>query len=1006
MFPISALMSQTSDVVWIEGPPGDSAVSAWNALTYKVGDASGDFLKPVFTIEYGSGRATQTQLAEAHANGGLMVTSWSRVGEPAALRHAQFVSGAASRHLFVDRKRQGDVALLFSIPSIFWRRFSSLTVGAAFAPNGFQFFDYFSGIARIFEDEHISYETLMLHHPDLYWNRTALCHGGYGKSFPTRYHEFSTVVIAGVDAISDNDIILLADFVRGRSGPCGSAPTQQWLKCSGGHLIIVGAAVGSKDEELNPRSTAANGTTARDSEMLATLEAQCAANVTACKGGRISRISDADMSVYLGGSPTMRESIAQTILPQAERRFVTTLPPWIRTNFFKHGLGPMVSVTFYVADATQNGTTTPVNITLRTDAIPCYDTTTGGGVCEFSWHNLPLNAAAASPIMPTTKLSADKTHVTVTLPSVGALAVLSVGAPGEADSRAAAAQLRKAYERLKIAMRAVGAGPNPTDGHCDHGGCDPSVPQFEADSEQLLGMLQCGRGRWTRSSPCEPKTTPCQSFVSMPQNDRPVWTERVRKLTATLQKRLANVTATVTASQTASLASVQSAAKSALHAFDFGVVSPGTNWVQVSPNSSYTKRSGFGWISNVSKLQHFHPTSGNFSALEDAVAGDMSGATFAVDVPAGEYTVSILVGCRDLNFKTATTGVRDGAETQNRGIAGDRVRSGIWNLRTMPYIVGASNQLVLNFTGQAVGPQLSINNSALSTEHAYYFEIGWFVNALLIHPNSASSSLPLQALTSLAAHTAVTTNIVADWAVIGPFNDTTSTGLYRLVSPADGDDRNLSHSHSGKAPHGQVSWRRARGVLPVPVAATIGDDAKGSAAVLQTSVYCPGPTNAVVSFSTAGTGVLSIWSADKQVVNATDRVYAGLFEAEVVLNITFSAGWSDVQLKTLSHFSTVAGWEAQASVAFLNASGCQVDACGQNPTAPICSGSTPQPNNRPAPAVGPRQSQHHPHRVAAIEKLKRIMHTMPAEKAQAELEKLWQEHILDESPPRQSKIGR
>lgn len=45
VFPISTLMSQTSDVVWIEGPPGDSAATAWDALTYKVGDASGDFGK-------------------------------------------------------------------------------------------------------------------------------------------------------------------------------------------------------------------------------------------------------------------------------------------------------------------------------------------------------------------------------------------------------------------------------------------------------------------------------------------------------------------------------------------------------------------------------------------------------------------------------------------------------------------------------------------------------------------------------------------------------------------------------------------------------------------------------------------------------------------------------------------------------------------------------------------------------------------------------------------------
>lgn len=43
-------MSQTSDVVWVEGPPSDSAVSAWDVLTYKVGDASGGFAKPVVSV--------------------------------------------------------------------------------------------------------------------------------------------------------------------------------------------------------------------------------------------------------------------------------------------------------------------------------------------------------------------------------------------------------------------------------------------------------------------------------------------------------------------------------------------------------------------------------------------------------------------------------------------------------------------------------------------------------------------------------------------------------------------------------------------------------------------------------------------------------------------------------------------------------------------------------------------------------------------------------------------
>jgi len=85
----------------------------------------------------------------------------------AAGRLARFVSGNASRHLFVDRMRIADVALLMSLPTLFWRRFSSLAVGNAFAPTGIQYYEYFSGVARILEDEHVSYDTPILGHPDL-----------------------------------------------------------------------------------------------------------------------------------------------------------------------------------------------------------------------------------------------------------------------------------------------------------------------------------------------------------------------------------------------------------------------------------------------------------------------------------------------------------------------------------------------------------------------------------------------------------------------------------------------------------------------------------------------------------------------------------------------------------------------------------------------------------------------------------------------------------------------
>jgi hypothetical protein len=755
----------------VEGPPADDATTAWNALTYKVGDASGDFAKPVFTIEYGGGRATQTELAEAYANGGLMVTAWPRSGLPEGLRNAQFVGGAANRHLFVDRRRQGDVALLFSIPSIFWRRFSSLARGAAFAPKGFQFFDYFSGIARMFEDEHMSYETLFLHHPDLWSNHTAACNSGSKRSYPNRYGEFRTIVIAGVDAISENDIAMLGDFVVGRSGQCAFGSHVNPTFCAGGHLVIVGAGVGSLDEELQPRFT--NGTSGH-SPILAELEEQCADNASACNGGRITRIGDDNMTTFLSDKSNSHD-LAQSIMPKAARRFVTTLPSFVRTNFFLHGLGPMVSITFYVAESTRNGTNGDT-ITLRTDVIPCYNKTIGVGSCEFRFHNLPLdvNVKATSPITPPAQLSADKSTVTVTLPSVGALAVLSIGSPGEAAARSAAAQLRKSYERLKIAVRSV----DPIDSHCDHGGCKPSTPHFEAEVEQLLGMVQCEKKR-RGTTPTEPVAVPCRSFVSMPPALRPVWTQQVQNLTAILRTRLSNVTALVAVTQKTDLAAILAASRTATHAFAFGSGKLNkTRWTNVKTDSKYDKATGFGWTSNTSHILLLPASVGADSSgpFAQFLAGGVDGATFAVNLDAGAYTVTVLVGCDECNMKTATTGVRVGAAAtrgatrSNRGMAGDRVRSGVYQTRTMPLTVVKSGIQLFNFTGLAVGPQLSINNMGLATEAAFYSKIGWLVSAVLIHPRAASDSLPPRAKASLAMHEKLTKAMIDDWAVIGASN--------------------------------------------------------------------------------------------------------------------------------------------------------------------------------------------------------------------------------------------
>lgn len=320
----------------------------------------------------------------------------------------------------------------------------------------------------------------------------------------------------------------------------------------------------------------------------------------------------------------------------------------------------------------------------------------------------------------------------------------------------------------------------------------------------------------------------------------------------------------------------------------------------------------------------------------------------------------------------------------------------------MAYTVPADGHLILNFSG-IIGPQLSINNLALSTEQAHYSRTAWMVNAVLIHPRSAAATLPPQARNSLAFHMALASNLVTDWAVVGPFNDTTSTGLYRSVSLADGSDRNLSHAHLGKDSSTAVHWRRVRGAGPVAVASATDNDGQGSASVLQTSIFCPSPTPAVISFSTVGTGTMRMWSATgASLFNATDAVYAGLFDSEISVNTTILAGWSDLQVKTLSHFSTALAWEAQAAVWFTNtSSGCRIDACGPYGNAPMCK---TRARLKTTDEDATAKEQQHPDRVKAIEDLKATLHTLPVEEASRRFDKLWLEHTLSAPPQRQDKI--
>ena len=757
--------------------------------------------------------------------------------------------------------------------------------------------------------------------------------------------------------------------------------------------MVVGARSGGLDEELAPRA----GVNASDPSKLylAQLERQPGR-------GALSRVGDAAISAFTKRhDPAAAAQLAETILP-AEKRSVryAGLPAAVRTSVFKHGAGPMASITFYRTKELQppNGSVTQtltIQLTSLLGKEWARQDVAKRGEIELQWHNLPLGAEA-DPVVTLDKgdykRSADGATVTLTLKkSIGALSVLSIAAPAEGAARAAAARLRKAKERLGIALRAAGApGLSPSD-------------NYVTDAETLLSYVQCGGApHWWMSKVCS-------SYIDQPPLFRKLIATKTAVMTAALEARLAATTAATLSAQSSGRAAVLAAAKTAVLALDFGGVSAAAAiaapWSPVGALSAYSKAQGYGFTSELGQVNASAPNPQNTygAPFTDYLFGGAADASFAVDLPAGDYAVTAVVGSYEENFKVAATGLRDGSNrTLFAGMAGARVRAGIWSVRTMSAKVVAtsddiegSGQLRLRLTGQPVGPQLSIDNNALSTEHAFYTKTGWLLSALLVHAAAAAPSLPAAARASLKLHSALAAGGIRDWAIVGPFNDSASTGMWRNVSaadlapipmwhpcrvappkrgvpftglcmphtgtaaplPANVSAADLDAMYAGKVAGSVVRWRRwsgggsgSFGSYAVPVARAVRDDAWGSGAVLQTFVKCERPTRANVSFSTAGVGQLSIWQAPQAggakgstrqggplLWSGRDEVYAGLFDTEVSAEVALQAGWSVLQLKTLSHYSTAEGWEAAASLMFAEGeTRCKVDACGGQPDAAMC----------------------------------------------------------------------
>lgn len=424
--PTPAAMSAITDIVWSEQShayqrPLDPAIQAYSTLLWKLQRAASHYRKATWSIQYqaappevwpyGFGAdkkyPTALTLAEASANGGVICQSWSAtpfynqsISETLLeghRHHAKFVT--QNRGLFVDRTSVVYHALVYSMPSVFWRFCYKLTVSRPHIT-------HYAAAGRLLEDSHIPYNVVMLGHKDVFDDTKDLA----------SLEKYNTIILPHADCISDRQADRIKQCVR-----------------AGAKLVLWAAEnVGTRDEELAVRP------------------APVFADLIANPGsGVVEQIGTAQAAQYIetGQAGTLTAQVAGTGNPVVQ----TTLPETVWFCLWKHGAGPMMSLQMFNNDIdVESDTYTPVtNFTVTLSEPDGVDFT---GVHYYNTGYTGTPQTAPTPLAFTHSGDA----IVVTVPQLDMFGILVFSVDNELSARMTAAATRNAYEKVKIALRCPG----------------------------------------------------------------------------------------------------------------------------------------------------------------------------------------------------------------------------------------------------------------------------------------------------------------------------------------------------------------------------------------------------------------------------------------------------------------------------------------------------------------------------------------------------------------------
>jgi hypothetical protein len=803
------------------------------------------------------------------------------------------------RFLFTDRTRLADVAVVYSLSSVFWRHAGVLSTGTNHSHE-----IHLKAACRLLEDTHKQYEIVALGHKGLWENELGIARlrktpaeGGY-----------KLVILPNVDAMSDADLALMSSYVQ-----------------SGGRLIVTGTsgafATASRDENLRLRGPGAL-------DKLMKLSGKGSVNPLTTFAQYLSCTHD---TCAKARGETAQE-IDSINTGTGSAQFGAQLPPNVWQNVFVHGAGPMVAVHLV-----------NYNVSGKVGTLTCRTCKLTNVPLEQPVHiSVSMNSTAnvkailyqpGAP-MQDLNISTQSGLHSVSIPRMDTYCVVVFATEDEFTARGTAARARTWLERALIASRTSGL-PKGTK-------LDKSA-MFSAD--KLLSRLQGDTAIRAANRP--------NAFFSTVNSALKEVVPQLRAYVDDVQKLVSSAEDT----ELAAVSSMCTRHTSCLAAFSFQQTARFSYKPVAKPVAGFTTIAGAPVYEASSRYGFTHPSADSIRdaknpsllSFDTLLPGDLhrggimsnQSAIFKVDLTLDsllpkDLILTIVSGWHDLGAPNRS--LHAGSDASDfgawMGFASTSVSTS-WSTAesTQPIscLLGVRGRNPGYFHTRACRVSLAgvqPGNVSLSIVFAVdggttgvvgdntgWYPFAWLVNALALQRPDATRPAPVQ--NALAESDTQAASGVREFYWVGPFDADDGQGLTTVYPPEaemmrtkcapDNDARYI-----GKYDR-SVAWQVYRvpvdSAAPyVPLGRLLGahrgrNSTVGSAAFLMAEIHMNETQR--VHMSTGMSGLGKVWvvagGSVKPVIE--DRLVSGLMAAENERTVTLNQGTSTIIMKSVHTFA-------------------------------------------------------------------------------------------------------